>query len=79
MDSVAAVLFVLICLGYLCGPVALWLAFRRWYFLAVLVGALSCWLGIFWFVTIYTEWKYLGLGSAACGLYAMYKTAKMIT
>jgi hypothetical protein len=45
----------------------------------VVIGALSCWLGIYFFVTVYTSFKYLGLVSAGLGLWAMYKTARNIT
>jgi hypothetical protein len=76
MESLAFLVFIIISALFLCGPVAIALALNKWSVLAVLVGACACWLGIFWFVTVYTGWKYLGLVSAACGLYAMYKTAK---
>lgn len=76
MDVLALSVFMLISALFLCGPISLILAYNRWHILAVFLGAASCWLGIFWFVTVYTGWKYLGLVSAACGLYAMYKTAK---
>jgi hypothetical protein len=78
VDVLAISVFLLFCGLFLNGPIAIILAYARWNIVAVLIGACSCWLGIFWFVTVYTGWKYLGLLSAACGLYAMYKTARNI-
>jgi hypothetical protein len=76
MDLLAISAVLLFSAVFLCGPIAAVLAYNRWSIMAVFLGAASCWLGIFWFVTIYTNFKYLGLMSAACGLYAMYITAK---
>lgn len=78
METLAFFVFLLICALFLNGPLAILFANQRWHILAVIAGACACWLGIFWFVTVYTGWKYLGLLSAACGLYAMYLTAKNI-
>lgn len=75
VETLAISLLMLFSALFLCGPIAVILAYNRWAMLAVLLGAASCWLGIFWFVTIYTGWRYLGLFSTACGLYAMYITA----
>jgi hypothetical protein len=74
--AISAVMFVVAL--YLCGPIAVILAYNRWHVMAVLIGAASCWLGIYFFVTIYTAFKYLGLFSAVCGLWAMYKAAQNI-
>lgn len=78
MESLAFMVFLIFCALILCGPVAILCANYRWHILAVIIGAFAAWLGIFWFVTVYTWFKYLGLVSAACGLYAMYKTARHI-
>jgi len=79
MESLAFLVFLVVCAVILCGPVALLLAFTRWNILAVIVGACACWLGIHFFVTVYTSMKYLGLISAGLGLWAMYKTARNLT
>jgi hypothetical protein len=79
VESLAFLVFVMICAVLLCGPVALGLAYARWNVLAVLVAAGACWLGIYFFVTVYTAFKYLGLVSAGAGLWAMYKAARNIT
>lgn len=76
VDVLALSAFMLVSAVYLCGPIALILAWNRWHLLAVLLGAASCWLGIYFFVTVYTAFKYLGLVSAGLGLWAMYKTAR---
>jgi hypothetical protein len=78
VEVLAISAFLLFSSLFLSGPIAIILATQRWHIMAVFLGASSCWLGIFWFVTVYTGWKYLGLLSAACGLYAMYKTAQNI-
>lgn len=78
MESLAFLVFILFCALILDGPLAILFANQRWHILAILAGAIACWLGIFWFVTVYTWFKYLGLVSAACGLYAMYITARNI-
>jgi hypothetical protein len=40
-----------------------------------IVAAASVWLGIYWFVTVYTWARYLGLVSVGLSLYAMYRVA----
>lgn len=76
MESLALIVFFIVCAVLLCGPLALFFAMVRWHILAVVIGALSCWLGIYFFVTVYTSFKYLGLVSTGLGLWAMYKTAR---
>jgi hypothetical protein len=78
MESLAFMVFLIVCAVLLCGPIAALCAINRWHVLAVVIGALSCWLGIYFFVTVYTSFKYLGLVSAGLGLWAMYKTARNI-
>lgn len=78
MESLALLVFVLFCAVFLCGPVAVLLAVNHWSLLAVIIAACSCWLGIYWFLTVYTSAKYLGLVSLACGLYAMYHVAQSL-
>ena len=75
MESLALLVFVLFCAVFLCGPLALMLAVSRWSLIAVIVAAFACWLGIYWFLTVYTWARYLGLLSAGCGLYALYYAA----
>lgn len=76
MESLALVVFVIFCAVFLCGPVAVLLAVNKWSLLAVIVAAVACWLGIYWYLTVYTLFKHLGLVSVACGLYAMYYVAE---
>ena len=78
MESLAFMVFLIVCAVYLCGPIAAICAVNRWHVLAVLLGAFACWLGIYFFVTVYTSFKYVGLVSAGLGLWAMYKTARNI-
>lgn len=78
VESLALLVFLLVTALFLCGPVALGLAYARWNLLAVIVAACACWLGIYFFVTVYTAFKYLGLVSAGLGLWAMYKAARNI-
>lgn len=75
MESLALLVFVLFCAVFLCGPVAVVFAVNKLSLLAVVLAAVACWLGIYWFVTVYTWPRYLGLASTACGLYAMYHVA----
>lgn len=76
VESLALIIFLIITAVLLCGPLAVFFAVNRWHILAVVIGGLSCWLGIYFFVTVYTAFKYLGLVSAGLGLWAMYKTAR---
>lgn len=78
MESLALLVFLLVCATYLCGPIAAFFAVKKLSIAAVITGALACWLGIYFFVTVYTGFRYLGLVSAALGLWAMYKTARNI-
>jgi hypothetical protein len=78
MESLAFMVFLIVCAVLLCGPIAAIFAVKKWSIAAVLVGACACWLGIYFFVTVYTSFKYLGLVSAGLGLWAMYKTARNI-
>ena len=75
MESLALMVFVIFCAVFLCGPLAVLLAVNKLALLAVLTAALACWLGIFWFLSVYTWPRYLGLLSTGCGLYAMYHVA----
>lgn len=75
MESLAFLVFLIITATYLCGPIAAYFAVKKWSFAAVVMGAFACWLGIYFFVTISTGFRYLGLVSAGLGLWAMYKTA----
>lgn len=79
MESLAFMVFVIFCAVFLCGPIAIGLAYNKLNILAVIIAAFSCWLGIYWFITVYTWAKYLGLISAGLGLYAMYIAAHNIT
>jgi hypothetical protein len=79
MESLALLVFLIVCAAILCGPIAAVCAVNRLHVLAVMIGAVACWLGVYFFVTVYTAFKYLGLVSAALGLWAMYKTARNIT
>lgn len=79
MESLAFTVFLIVCALYLCGPLAVICAHLRWNIAAVLIGAAACWLGLFWLVTVYTWFKYMGLVSAGLGLYAMYKAARNLT
>jgi Na+/H+-translocating membrane pyrophosphatase len=76
MESLALLVIFIVCAVMLCGPIAAICAANKFNVLAVLVGALACWLGIYFFVTVYTWFRYLGLVSAGLGLWAMYKTAR---
>lgn len=75
MESLAYMVMLIVCAVYLSGPLSVFLAVRHFDLAAVIIAALACWLGIYWFVTVYTWPRYLGLASTACGLYAMYHVA----
>jgi hypothetical protein len=75
MESLGILIIVLFCALFLCGPFALILAHYKFRILALLVGCLAIWLGIFWFATIFTAAKWLGIISALCGLFALLKVA----
>jgi len=73
MESLALAVFILWSALFLCGPLAYGLARYQFNILAVLVACAALWLGVFWFATIYTWAKYLGLISAVLGLLALLK------
>jgi len=73
MESLALLVFGLFCAVFLCGPIAYVLAWRHFNILAILVAGMAIWLGIYWFATIFTWAKYLGLLSAILGLLALLK------
>jgi hypothetical protein len=74
----STLIFLLFCATYLCGPIAALFAVKKWSIAAVVTGAFACWLGIYFFVTVNTEFRYLGLVSTGLGLWAMYKIARNI-
>ena len=78
MESLAIAVFIIWCAVFLCGPVAVGLHHLKLPILAALMSLISIWLGIFWCVHVYTWPRYLGLVSAACGLYVLWKTAERI-
>lgn len=75
MESLALLVFIIFSAVFLCGPLAIALAVQHRGVLAVLLAGVAIWLGIYWYVTVYTWAKYLGVLSAGCGLYAMYHVA----
>lgn len=79
MESLAFTVFLLVCAVYLCGPIAAFCAVKNWPIAAILLGAAACWLGIYFFVTVYTWFRLLGLVSVGFGLWAMYKSARNLT
>lgn len=74
MESLALLVFVIFCAVFLCGPIAVALAYSKWHILSLLVGGLAIWLGVYWFATVFTWAKYLGVVSALLGLWALLKT-----
>lgn len=79
MESLAFMVFLIVCAVYLCGPIAALCAVKKWSIAAILLGAVACWLGIYFFVTVYTWFRFIGLASVGFGLWAMYKSARNIT
>lgn len=74
MESLARLVFFVVIAVFLCGPLAVGLAYFKWSIPALLVGGLAIWLGIYWFATVFTAAKYLGVVSALLGLWALLKT-----
>lgn len=75
MESLALLVFVIFSAVFLCGPIAVGLAYLKWTLPALLVGGLAIWLGVYWFATVYTWFKYLGIVSALLGLWALLKAS----
>lgn len=75
MESLALLVFVIFCAVFLCGPIAVTLAYCKLPILALLVGGLAVFLGVYWFGTVFTWAKYLGMLSAGLGLWALLKAA----
>lgn len=75
MESLALLAFVIFSAVFLCGPIAVGLAYLKWTLPALLVGGLAIWLGVYWFATVYTWFKYLGIVSALLGLWALLKAS----
>lgn len=75
MESLALLVFVIFSAVFLCGPIAVGLAYLKWTIPALLVGGLAIWLGVYWFATVYTWFKYLGIVSALLGLWALLKAS----
>lgn len=70
--AAALIAFLGICLVWLCGPLALLAAVWKRYGIATVLSIAALYLGVFWYETVYTEWRYLGLVSANCGLVAFF-------
>lgn len=73
MESLALLVFVIFSAVFLCGPIAVGMAYLKWTLPALLIGGLAIWLGVYWFATVYTAAKYLGVVSALLGLWALLK------
>ena len=78
-DYLAISLFMLICSLYLCGPIALFFVVLKAPYHAIWTGLCAILLGAFWYETIYTGWRYLGLFSAACGLLGIFLAMRHLT
>lgn len=74
MESLAFMVFVIFSAVFLCGPIAVGLAYMKWAIPALIVGGLAIWLGVYWFATVFTWAKYLGVVSSLLGLWALLKT-----
>lgn len=73
MESLGVLVFVIFCAVFLCGPIAVGLAYLKWTIPALIVGGLAIWLGVYWFATVFTWAKYLGVVSSLLGLWALLK------
>ena len=76
MESLAITVFVIWCLVFLSGPLAILADYFDRPLAAGLLATGSIWLGIFWFTHTYTWPKYCGLVSAAMGLYVVWRNAR---
>lgn len=74
MESLGVLIFAIFCAVFLCGPLACLLAHYKFRVLSLLIGGLAIFLGIYWFATVFTWFKWLGVLSALCGLFALLKT-----
>jgi hypothetical protein len=78
MESLAILVFAIFCAVFLCGPVAILLARYGHPIAATIVGLIAIWLGIFWFESVYTLPRWLGVISALCGIYSVWRVAKTL-
>lgn len=78
MESLALMVFLLWCAVFLCGPLAVFFHHFHMPILAAITALIAIWLGIFWFVHVFTWPRFLGLASAASGLYVLWRTAERI-
>jgi uncharacterized Tic20 family protein len=73
--SLAYLILFLIVLVFLLGPFAIWFAAKNYPIAAALAGIAAIWLGLQWYVGVYTWPKYLGIVSACMGAYAIWLAA----
>jgi len=73
--SLAYLVILLFILVFLFGPFAVWFAVKNMPIAAALAGIAAIWLGLQWYVGVYTWPKYLGLVSACMGAYAIWLAA----
>lgn len=73
MESLARIVALIFCAVFLCGPIAVGLAYLKWSIPALLVGGLAILLGAHWFATVSTSIRYLGVLSIGLGLWALLK------
>lgn len=73
MESLALLVAVIFCAVLLCGPVSYLLATYHWNILATVIACAAIWLGVYWFASVSTSAKYLGLVSSVLGLLALLK------
>ena len=78
MESLALLVFVLWCCVFLSGPAAVVLDYLNKPILAGLLATSAIWLGLFWCVHVYTWARYLGLFSAAMGVYVIWRNAQRL-
>ena len=76
--SLAYLILSLICLLFLLGPFAAWIAVKNFPIAALVLGLLAIGLGVFWFQGVYTWPRYLGLLSAGLGIYACWHAGTVI-
>lgn len=78
MESLALMVFIIWCCVFLCGPAAALCDYFNRPIAASLLALAAIWLGVFWFAHVFTWPRYLGLFSAAIGLYVVWRTAKRV-
>lgn len=77
MESLAMMVALIFLAVLTTGPAAAWLAMRHYKLASLFVSAAALMVGIHWFIAVPTFMRFIGLGTALLGVFAIWYTVRL--